>query len=75
MRSNLQFGSVSGLTRQSLESQIRPPGLPGRHGRVAILASETWPTLPVTHVGGGLADLWERAGHDVTRLGQWWRRR
>jgi predicted dinucleotide-binding enzyme len=21
------------------------------------------------HVGGGLADLWERAGHDVTRLG------
>jgi predicted dinucleotide-binding enzyme len=21
------------------------------------------------HVGGGLADLWERAGHDVTRIG------
>ena len=22
------------------------------------------------NVGGGLADLWERAGHDVTRLGR-----
>jgi 8-hydroxy-5-deazaflavin:NADPH oxidoreductase len=22
------------------------------------------------HVGGGLADLWERAGHDVTRIGR-----
>ena len=22
------------------------------------------------HVGGGLADLWERAGHDVTRIGK-----
>src|SRR5262245_30778216 len=22
------------------------------------------------NVGGGLADLWERAGHDVTRLGK-----
>ena len=22
------------------------------------------------HVGGGLADLWERAGHQVTRLGR-----
>ena len=22
------------------------------------------------NVGGGLADLWERAGHDVTRIGK-----
>jgi predicted dinucleotide-binding enzyme len=22
------------------------------------------------HVGGGLADLWERAGHEVTRIGR-----
>lgn len=22
------------------------------------------------NVGGGLADLWERAGHDVTRIGR-----